>query len=234
MNNATPSADGCVTTFTKHFVQVDGVQIRYLEAGQGSPVVVLHESGSATPSPLNHLLARQFRVIALEISTFGRTPVDEQSSSPRDVARMLARATAAAGVDHYVLVSTAAGAPIALWQAIDASERVDALVLISPSVLLPVGRTTTSGFTDDPELERRLGEIQVPTLVLLGTNDEVLPPQTGQMYVERLPNCYYVLVYDASHAMETERPEALLAAVCDFVERRGAFIVERQSTAINP
>lgn len=234
MSSTTPRADEFVAAFTEHFVQVDGVRTRYLEAGQGSPVVVLHGSDDTTPSPLTNLLARQFRVIALEIPAFDRAPVDKRSSSLRDVARTLARATAAAGLDHYVLVSTATNASLALWQAIDAPERVDALVLISPSVLFPTGRTTTSGFTGDPELERRLRDIQTATLVLFGTNDEVQPPETGRMYVERLPNCYYVLVYDAGHAIEAERPEAFLAAVCDFVERRGTFIVERQSTAINP
>jgi hypothetical protein len=49
-----------------------------------------------------------------------------------------------------------------------------------------------------------------------------------------MPNCYYVLVYDAGQALLTERPDALYAAVYDFVQRRGAFIVEHQSTAINP
>ena len=124
-----------------------------------------------------------------------------------------------------MLVSTSTSTPLALWQAIDAPESVDALVLLSPAA---------SGFTSDPELERRLGEIQAPTLILIGTNDTTIPPETGRLYVERLPNCYYTLVYDAGHAIAAERPDALLAAVCDFVERRGTFIVERNSTAINP
>ena len=48
------------------------------------------------------------------------------------------------------------------------------------------------------------------------------------------PDCYYALMYDAGHDIETERPRALYEAVRDFVERRGMFIVERNNTAINP
>jgi pimeloyl-ACP methyl ester carboxylesterase len=225
MSSTTQSTDGVATAFVERLVQVDSVGIRYLEAGQGSPVVILHGAEGLTQSPLHRLLAQHFRVIALEIPAFDRSPVDGRSSSMRNVARTLARAAAAVGVDHYVLVSIAASAPIALWQAIEATEGVDALILISP---------TASGFTSDPELERRLGEMQVPTLILIGTNDTTIPPETGRLYVERLPNCYYTLVYDAGQAIAAERPEALLAAVCDFVERRGAFIVERNSTAVNP
>jgi pimeloyl-ACP methyl ester carboxylesterase len=137
----------------------------------------------------------------------------------------LAQATASIALEHCVLVGTSTSTPLALWQAIEAPAGIDALVLISPAA---------NGFTNDPELERKLREITVPTLVLIGTNDTTTPPETGRLYVEHLPNCYYTLVYDAGRTIAAERPEALLAAVCDFVERRGAFIVERNSMAINP
>ena len=197
MSSTTHGADGVTAAFTERFVEVDGARIRYLEAGQGSPVVALHGNEGPAPSPLHTLLAQHFRVIAVEIPGLGQEPVEERPSSPRAVARILVGAAVAAGAERYVLMSTAASAPLALWQAIDVPERIDALVLF-------------------------------------GTNDEEIPPETGRMYAERITNCYYVLVYDAGHVIEAERPDALLAAVCDFVERRGTFIVERNSTAINP
>jgi 4,5:9,10-diseco-3-hydroxy-5,9,17-trioxoandrosta-1(10),2-diene-4-oate hydrolase len=234
MPSAVERAEGIANAFTEHFVQADGLRIRYLEAGQGNPVVVLHGSEGLTPSPLNNLLAQQFRVIAFEIPRLGRSPVNERPSSLRDLARTLAQAVAVAGLDRYVLVSTSASAPLALWLAIDAQERIDTLVLISPSALLPEGRTATSGFTRDPELERKLADIKAATLVLFGTRDEVIPPEMGRLYVERIPNCYYALVYDAGHVIEAERPEALFAAVRDFLEHRETFVVSRKSTVINP
>jgi hypothetical protein len=41
-------------------------------------------------------------------------------------------------------------------------------------------------------------------------------------------------VYDAGHVIEAERPEALFAAVRDFLDQRETFIVSRKSTIINP
>ena len=234
MSSATQRADELAVTFTERFVTADGVRIRYLEAGQGTPVVVLHGSGGLAPSPLNNLLAQQFRVIAFEIPGFGRSAVKERSQSMRDLAHTLAEAVTAIGLERYGLVSTTSSAPLALWQAIDAPERIDALVLISPLALLPQGWTAASGFNRDPELERRLGDIKVATLMLLGTKDEVIPPETGRLYVERIPNCYYALVYDAGHVIEAERPEALFAAVRDFLEQRETFVVSRKNTVINP
>jgi pimeloyl-ACP methyl ester carboxylesterase len=234
MGAATQNADGVVATFTERFVQAGGVRIRYLEAGQGNPVVVLHTGDGLTSSPLNTLLARQFRVIALEIPDCGRSPGNARSQSLRDLAQRLAEAVAALGLEHYGLVSTGASAPLALWHAIDLPQRVDALVLISPIALLPDGWTAPNGCVRDPVLERSLGDMKAATLVLLGTKDKVLPAETGRLYVERLPHCYYALVYDAGHAIEAERPEALFTAVRDFLEQRETFVVSRKNTVINP
>lgn len=234
MSSSAQHTEESAVTFTEHFIQADGIRIRYLEAGQGSPVVVLHSAEGRTPSPFHRLLAQQFRVIALEIPGIEKPALEKQSSSHRDVARTLAQAVGTLGLDHYVLVGSSAGTPLVLWQALQASEHCEALVLISPSALLPEGQSTTSGDIHDPELERRLPDLQVATLILRGTNDTSSPPETGRTYVERLPDCYYVLVYDAGHAIESERPEALFAAVSDFIEHRGAFIVEHNNTAINP
>jgi len=49
-----------------------------------------------------------------------------------------------------------------------------------------------------------------------------------------LTNCYYALVYDAGHEIEAERPEALFAAVRDFLEQHETFVVSRKKTIINP
>jgi alkanesulfonate monooxygenase SsuD/methylene tetrahydromethanopterin reductase-like flavin-dependent oxidoreductase (luciferase family)/pimeloyl-ACP methyl ester carboxylesterase len=233
MSTATQRAKGAVATFTEHAIQVDRVRIRYREAGQGKPVVVLPAAG-LTSSPLNDLLAQQFRVIVLEIPDSGRSLGNEQTQSLRELARTLAAAIAALGLEHYGLVSTALRAPLALWQAIDRPEHVDALVLISPVAFWSDSKTALSGCARDPALEGRLGNIQAATLVLLGTKDEVLPSETGPRYVERIPHCYYALVYDAGHEIESERPEALFTAVREFLEQRESFVVSRKNTVINP
>jgi pimeloyl-ACP methyl ester carboxylesterase len=183
---------------------------------------------------LDSLLARQFRVIVVEIPDLSRPPGNTRSQSPRDLAQTLAETIAMLGLEHYGLVSTAVSAPLALWHAIDLPQRVDALVLISPIALLPDGWTAPSGYARDPALEQQLGDLQTATLVLVGTRDEVLPAETGRLYVERLPNCYYALVYDAGHEIDAERPEALFAAVRDFLEQRETFVVSRKNTVINP
>jgi pimeloyl-ACP methyl ester carboxylesterase len=86
----------------------------------------------------------------------------------------------------------------------------------------------------DPDLEARLASLTVPTLVLFGTRDRVVPPEMGRFYREVLPNSQLVFVYDAGHAIQADRPEAFASLVGDFLDRREQFIVPRTSALIHP
>ena len=86
----------------------------------------------------------------------------------------------------------------------------------------------------DADLETQMRRLPTPTLVLFGTLDHVIPPEMGRFYKELLPNCHLVFVYDAGHAISTERPEAFTEVTVDFLERHEAFVVSRAETIINP
>jgi pimeloyl-ACP methyl ester carboxylesterase len=266
------SKDKTGAIFTENHVQVEGFRIRYLEGGKGDPVIMLHGASGLRPSRLNDLLAGQFHVIAFELPGFGSSPVNERSRSMHDLAQTMTEATTKLGLDHFNLVSTAFSARAALWQAIDIPDRIDSLVLLSPSAILPQDWHAPSGTAEDlahrmyahpekvaavqeqpeiaakqralvarlrgpnrdTELEDRLQSIKAPTLVVFGTMDGVIPPEMGRTYVERIPTCYYVLVYEAGHVIAAERPEALHGVVSDFIQRHEAFIVSRSNTVLNP
>src|SRR5579864_1068319 len=220
MSSALDTPNRSTTLFTKRLVRSSGSQVRYLEAGDGEPVVVLARSDDPSSLPLSNLLADHFHVFVFDISQLAPPSSNEQSPLPRDLARNLARAAAAAGLIRYALVSTSADVAIALWHSIDVPQQVDALTLISPALVLSDQSDAGNDYFTDPELARRLGQLQAPTLLLVGTEDQTIPRETGRMYVERIPHCYYILVYDAGRAIEAERPDALFAVVRDFLERR--------------
>jgi 4,5:9,10-diseco-3-hydroxy-5,9,17-trioxoandrosta-1(10),2-diene-4-oate hydrolase len=84
------------------------------------------------------------------------------------------------------------------------------------------------------EAERRMAELDVPTLVIFGTRDRLTPPELGRAYRERMPRCQFVLLYDAGHDASAERPEAFASLVSDFLTRREAFIVADRSSLLHP
>jgi pimeloyl-ACP methyl ester carboxylesterase len=86
----------------------------------------------------------------------------------------------------------------------------------------------------DPELEAAMRELIVPTLVLFGSADEMTPPEYGRLYRELLANCQFVIVYDAGHAIDGDRPEAFAAIVTDFITHREQFVVRRESRLLYP
>ena len=86
----------------------------------------------------------------------------------------------------------------------------------------------------DADLERQLRDLATPTLVLFGTVDRVIPPEMGHLYKELMPNSHLVFVYDAGHAISTDRPEAFTEVVADFLDRHEAFVISRTPTVIHP
>jgi pimeloyl-ACP methyl ester carboxylesterase len=87
---------------------------------------------------------------------------------------------------------------------------------------------------DQQALRERLRGVRVPTLVLFGTEDGLLPPEMGRTYRALIPNCSFVLVYDAAHEVGSDRPEAVAALVGDFARRRETFVIGNQSTVLSP
>ena len=86
----------------------------------------------------------------------------------------------------------------------------------------------------DEAFETRLGEIDIPVLALFGTEDRVIPPDSAYLYREKLPNCHLMMVYDAAHAIDAERPEAVASVVDDFLTRQERFLVRDTSGLIHP
>jgi pimeloyl-ACP methyl ester carboxylesterase len=227
----------------KH-LETGGGRIRYCEAGAGDAVVMLRDGDGFVWSTLHDLLAERRRVIAPELPGFRPSSADRRSPSPRELARTMTAFAAGLGLESYRLVATGFSARIALWQTIDSPDRIETLALIAPAAILPDDWRPSAATSEpmakrsepnrDPELEGSLGGIKAPVLAIFGTRDAVIAPETGRLYRERIPNCYYVLMYDAGHAIAAERPQALAQLLGDFLERGEAFVVNRTSGLINP
>ena len=262
-------------TFVERFIEADGFEIRYLEAGDGPPLVCLHGAGGLRISRGHELLAASHRVIAFEVPGFGQSPVNDRTGSLRELAQTMLDAVTALGVDRFGLWGISFGGKLALWLAVQNPERLDALVLASPAAILrgpglhppplpppeampaflyahPERQTDAVPFPPeieakqralvgrligpprDPELEDAMRTLEVPTLVLFGTEDRLTPPELGRIYRELLPQCHFVIVYDAAHAIYADRPEAFTAIVTEFVARREQFVVREESGLLYP
>ena len=74
------------------------------------------------------------------------------------------------------------------------------------------------GTIKDWDITERLGEIEVPTLLVSGRYDEATPAIVGQMK-DRIPGSEWVLFEESSHMPHVEETELFLDVVGDFLRR---------------
>ncbi len=63
----------------------------------------------------------------------------------------------------------------------------------------------------------RLGSIKIPTLVIHGESDQLVPPENGKLLASRIPGAKLVMLPAASHIFPTDQPEASINAILSFL-----------------
>jgi pimeloyl-ACP methyl ester carboxylesterase len=91
------------------------------------------------------------------------------------------------------------------------AERQAALAANRAALLVYAG--TAMG---DRTLAGRLPAIRIPTLVVWGAADRMIPVQHGQAYAGAIPGAQFRLITDAGHLPQLENPAELLATVWEF------------------
>lgn len=69
-----------------------------------------------------------------------------------------------------------------------------------------------------PDSTDLLPQIQCPTLILVGEEDQVTPPVDAQMMAEQIPNARLVTIPHAAHLANMEQPEMFNEALVAFLE----------------
>lgn len=67
------------------------------------------------------------------------------------------------------------------------------------------------------DLRPRLGEVRVPTLVLVGEHDEATPPPMSRELAALLPDARLRIIPGCAHVPQLQSPEVFLDAIGDFL-----------------
>lgn len=78
-----------------------------------------------------------------------------------------------------------------------------------------VARLAWNPYLANPKLMRRLGRIAVPTTVLWGVGDRLIPPQHGEAYARNIPGARLRWVEEAGHAPHRDNADAVLTAIVE-------------------
>jgi pimeloyl-ACP methyl ester carboxylesterase len=78
---------------------------------------------------------------------------------------------------------------------------------------------TWDPYMHNPKLRYRLHRIDVPTLLLWGASDGVVPVAYAEAYRQMIPGATLAVIPDAGHLPHVEQPDAVLRHVLAFVAR---------------
>jgi pimeloyl-ACP methyl ester carboxylesterase len=74
-------------------------------------------------------------------------------------------------------------------------------------------------FDELDTLTPSLGEISVPTVVLSGDADRIVPAEVGERLAESIPGAVHRVVPDARHLLAFDHPDEIVAAVSEAESR---------------
>ena len=132
---------GCAPTFydgippggprDAYYADVGGARIRFVDEGEGPPIVLVHGFASAldTWRGVSKELVKKHRVIALDLKGFGWSSRPEGDYSPAAEAQIVLALMDQRNVKQAVVVAHSWGSSVALEMALQAPERVTRLAL---------------------------------------------------------------------------------------------------------
>jgi pimeloyl-ACP methyl ester carboxylesterase len=219
-------------------IQLKSGELTYFQAGSGRPLLYLHPAGGVRRSKVLEGLGESFALYVPVIPGFEGTPFHEGVNTRQAVAWL-----ASEFIGHVIggrcdVMGWSFGGCVALWLALERPQLVEHLVLECPAGLYSIApgikRVNRAilehyGAQDgkDEALLARVSEVEHATLILQGSDDGTTPPASAQLLKSRLRRASLVYLWKASHDIEVDQPERVLALVRDFLERSGAFMVNR-------
>ncbi|XP_055357944.1 3-oxoadipate enol-lactonase 2-like [Paramacrobiotus metropolitanus] len=82
-------------------------------------------------------------------------------------------------------------------------------------------RSALEALRDREDATPWLSEIKVPTLVISGAKDTVIPSSEGAEMAKKIPSGQFAELPDAAHLSNVDRPEAFNKLILDFLTTRG-------------
>lgn len=208
------------------FANVEGARVRFVDVGEGPPVVLVHGFASSleTWDAVLPVLRKHHRVIALDLKGFGWTDRPEGDYSPQAQARLVLGLLDQRGVQSAAFVGHSWGTSVVLAAALEAPKRVERIALYDAFVY----------------------EEQLPTFFTMARTPGVGEMLFGLWYKERPDERMALTFYDKTLLSEElaeavekslDRPGTVAAALAavrgqHYAEVEGRYRTIRQPTLL--
>src|SRR5438552_1214348 len=195
-------------------IDLDG-PVHYADFGGTGPTLVLvHGLGGSHVNwmAVAPALARDARVLAVDLAGFGRTPLGERSADVHANRILLDRFLEGVAAGPAVLVGNSMGGLVAMMEAALAPERVAGLVLVAPA---------------QPRFDEMVQRITAPTLLVQGDRDRLVAPAASRRLAELRPDWSFELFADVGHVPQLEEPARFVGSVERWLAARAPAAASR-------
>lgn len=272
--------DAASAGLSSRYIDVDGINTRYFDVGQGTPLVLVHGGGAGADSFGNWYrtipLLRDFRLLVVDMLGFGESlPEDPAAFAFTQSARTqhLAGFIRKLGLSGVSIVGNSMGGMTSMGVSIEYPGLIGKLVLMGSAGLNKksrpemqpvanydftregmeriVGILAHADFHVEPEMidyryriatepkakacyqatmgwvkqqgglfyeEDFISRVSVPTLVVGGKNDIVVPLELNMRYLQLIPQSWGFFLPRCGHWAMLEHPEPFANAVRNFLE----------------
>ncbi len=76
----------------------------------------------------------------------------------------------------------------------------------------------------DHDTEDRLETLRMPTLVLVGAQDRVVPPYVAKVLADKIPNAEFEIISECAHNLMLEQPDTFNSRVRLFIRRAAGML----------
>ena len=206
-----------MSVFTEGVLHCPSGPLRYAQSGKGPAVVMFSSAGGTLVDDVATALAADYRLLVLDVSNASSTGLQQFATN-------VVSALAKLGVTSFNAIGASQGVTFAFAHAVYTPTAVNRLILVSPPL----------ASIQDPGLSNKLPDITVPTLILVGTRDRTGSREAGRLCRAHIPASHLLLVYEAGAAIMTDRREACLSPIREFLAQGEGFIVTHESQLIRP
>jgi pimeloyl-ACP methyl ester carboxylesterase len=180
-------------------------KVHYLEAGEGSKGVVLLLHGARfssetwrTLGTIDRLAESGYRVLALDLPGYGRS--ETSPVSPED---FLEKVLTALGIDEAAVVSPSMSGQFSFPFLVRYPAKVTGFVPVAPA--------------GSDKYLRQLKKVRVPTLIVWGEKDQIIPIEKSDALAAALEDSKRVIIKGASHPCYLDRPDDFHRELLEFL-----------------
>ncbi|TET42714.1 MAG: alpha/beta fold hydrolase [Dehalococcoidia bacterium] len=252
-------------------VKVGKLDIRYLNGGEGDPLIVIHGGGGGASAWLQNAmdLSRYYTVYIPDLPGFGHSQSMSDNFSLSEFVAFLEEFSHNLGLKHFHLMGHSIGGCIALDYALKFPHKVRRLVLVSSFCLgkeialwvrflshpafgrslgeaalailkaarwlvrlfcgsfqfvnpvsrlkIDIGKSSMTLKGQTRVLLSRLSELTVPTLLVWGAKDGIVPVSQAYAATQLIPNCQLQVFEGCGHSVYKQKAKEFSQLLASFL-----------------